>query len=150
MEYHVRSARLTDVDAAMRVLAQSAADPEAGHDDPDLLRQLLYLPSATVVVAEVGRRLVGVGVLAIRPSVRLGAFVGVIDEFGVDPPGDAGPDGDTRLELEIGIIDHLVGSAKNKGCSRVEVSDPLASVEPRLWEAAGFAPRGAVLSRWIG
>ncbi|HEX5040491.1 MAG TPA: hypothetical protein VFW95_10175, partial [Candidatus Limnocylindria bacterium] len=79
MEVHVRSARLTDLDAAVRILARADADPDAGRGDADFLRNLLFVPSATVVVAEAERRVVGVGVLSIRPSVRSGPFVGVID-----------------------------------------------------------------------
>ena len=41
-------------------------------------------------------------------------------------------------------------SARNKGCSRVEVTDPLASDEPALLERAGFERRGALMSRATG
>jgi hypothetical protein len=101
-----------------------------------------------VVVAEVERRVVGVGVLSIRASVREGGFIGVIDELAVSPPGAAGDD-ERRLTMAASLLEHLVGSARNKGCARVEVSDPLASADQSLWERAGFAPRGTFLSRPI-
>ena len=156
MEYHVRSARLTDVDPALRILLSDTTDPGEQRDGADRLRSLLFLPVATVVVAEVGRRLIGAGVLSIRPSIRPGPFVGVIDalgmlgaeEIGERAAGDANvPD---RLDVGRSVIEHLVGSAKNKGCARVEVTDPLASAEPDLLEEAGFERRGALLSRTIG
>ena len=82
MEVHVRSARLTDLDIAVRLIASDAVGSEAARADADYLRNLLFVPAATVVVAEADRRVAGVGVLAIRPSVRSGPFVGVIDELG--------------------------------------------------------------------
>ena len=156
MEYHVRSARLTDVDPALRILLSDTTDPGEQRDGADRLRSLLFLPAATVVVAEMGRGLIGAGVLSIRPSIRPGPFVGVIDalgmlgaeEIGERAAGDANvPD---RLDVGRSVIEHLVGSAKNKGCARVEVTDPLASAEPDLLEEAGFERRGALLSRTIG
>jgi hypothetical protein len=148
VEFHVRNARVTDVEPAIRLMARAGTTRETGHDDTDLLRSLLYLPSATVVVAEVERRVVGVGVLSIRPSVRDAGFIGVIDELTIASPEAAGDD-DRRSTMAASILEQLVGSARNKGCARVEVSDPLASAEPPLWERAGFAARGAFLSRPI-
>ena len=156
MEYHVRSARLTDVDAAIRILMRDPADPDRQREDTDRLRNLLFVPSATVVVAEAERRVVGIGVLSIRPSVRSGPFIGIIDELGVEAaggrPGSAAPAADAALRSLIGasIIEHLVASAHNKGCTRVDVTDPLATAEPALMKRAGFARRGALLSRAAG
>jgi hypothetical protein len=48
------------------------------------------------------------------------------------------------------ILEHLISSARNKGCARVEVTDPLAAAETALLKGAGFARRGALLSRAIG
>ena len=148
MEYHVRSARLTDVDPALRILMRDATDPGEKRDGADRLRSLLFLPAATVVVAEVDRRLLGAGVLSIRPSIWPGPFVGAIDALGVVDEGGADVPG--RLEVGSSIIEHLVASARNKGCARVEITDPLASAEPDLLEAAGFERRGALLSRAVG
>jgi N-acetylglutamate synthase-like GNAT family acetyltransferase len=144
VEFHVRAARIIDIESAERILEQ------AEHRDPgdaDLLRNMLYLPAATVVVAEVERQVVGVGVLSIRPSARDGGFVGVIDEFAVAKASVAQGDDDRRRAMASSVLEHLVVSARNKGCTRVEVSDPLASVEPLLWQQAGFTTRGACLSR---
>ena len=128
MEVHVRSARLTDLDAAVRLLAQNqlaygqSAQGQSAEGEPDerdgrrdaadYLRNLLFVPSATVVVAETERRVVGVGVLAIRPSVRSGPFVGMIDEIGTaQPPLLDAADG-RRVADEI--VEHLATSARNK------------------------------------
>jgi GNAT superfamily N-acetyltransferase len=147
VEVHVRSARLTDLDAAVRILAQTGREGDS-RDDVDYLRTLLFVPSATVAVAELERRVVGVGVLAIRPSVRSGPFVGIIDELGIAqaPTLDAAE----RRGVADAIVEHLVTSARNKGCTRVEVTEPLASAEPPLWKRLGFASRGRTLGRMIG
>jgi hypothetical protein len=149
VEVHVRSARLTDLDAAVRLLA--GGDPEAANerqDAADYLRNLLFVPSATVVVAEVERRVVGVGVLAIRPSVRSGPFVGVIGELGTAQPPAL--DAADRRRASDDIVEHLATSARNKGCARLEVTEPLASAEPSLWKRHRFASRGRTLSRPVG
>ena len=147
MEVHVRSARPTDLDAAVRLVGHNGADPGAGPKDAEFLRNLLYVPSATVAVAEAGRRVVGVGVLSIRPSVRSGPFVGVIDELGL-----AGGELDAAERRHAGdaIVEHLATSARHKGCTRVEVSEPLATAEPSRWKRLGFASRGRTLGRQIG
>lgn len=155
MEFHVRSARLTDVDLAMRILMRGETPIGDQRGDANRLRSLLFLPAATVVVAEAERRVVGVGVLSIRPTVRSGAFVGVIDELGLE--GTAGratrsarADATGRTEIGSSILAQLISSARNKGCARVEVADPLAAAELSLLKSAGFERRGALLSRAIG
>ena len=147
MEVHVRSARPTDLDAALRMLARGDRGGEAERHDADYLRNLLFIPSATVAVAEVESRAIGVGILALRPSVRSGPFVGVIDEIGV---AGSVPDGTERRQVVDAIVEHLVSSARNKGCTRVEVTEPLASAEPSLWKRRGFASRGRTLGQSIG
>lgn len=144
LEALVRNARPTDLDAAVRLLAANGADDEGGRDDVDFLRNLLYVPSATVVVAEAGRRVVGLGVLSIRPSVRSGPFVGVIDELGL---AGEGLDAADRRDAGDQIVEHLATSARNKGCTRIEVPEPLASAEPSRWKRLGFASRGRTLGR---
>lgn len=155
MDYHVRSARLTDVEPAMRILMRDGGDPLQQRDDADRFRSLLFIPSATVVVAELERRVIGVGVLSIRPTVRSGPYVGTIDELAVRlGAGSTGSDADAadmrRSDIARSILEQLVGSARNKGCTRVEVTDPLATAEPALWERGGFAKRGTLLSRAVG
>jgi hypothetical protein len=147
VEVHVRSARLTDLDAAIRMLARDV-DEENRRHDVDYLRNLLFVPSATVSVAERERRVVGVGVLSIRPSVRSGPFVGIIDELGIAEKTELGA-ADWRRVAD-GIVEHLATSARNKGCTRVEVSEPLSSAEPSLWKRLGFASRGRTLGRSLG
>lgn len=147
VEVHVRTARLTDLDAAVRILAHADAGPDAERNDVDYLRTLLFVPSATVLVAEAERRVVGVGVLSIRPSVRSGPFVGIIDELGLNGAALGTAE---RRRVADDLVEHLATSAKNKGCTRVEVSEPLASAEPSLWKRLGFASRGRTLGRSIG
>jgi len=147
VEVHVRGARLTDLDAAVRILARGN-DDERGRDDVDYLRNLLFVPSATVAVAELERRVVGVGVLAIRPSVRSGPFVGVIDELGIIESTTLAAAERRRVADEI--VEHLATSARNKGCTRVEVTEPLATAEPSHWKRLGFASSGRTLNRPLG
>ena len=147
MEVHVRSARLTDLDAAVRILA-GGAQGERPRNDVDYLRNLLFAPAATVVVAERERRVVGVGVLAIRPSVGSGPFVGTVDELGTAEEPSLGAA--ERRRVADDIVEHLATSARNKGCTRVEVTEPLASAEPSLWKRHRFASRGRLLGRSIG
>jgi hypothetical protein len=147
LEVHVRSARLTDLDAAVRLMARGDADPHGERNGADYLRNLLFVPSATVIVAEAERRVVGVGVLAIRPSVRSGPFVGVIDELGLGGALEGAAD---RRRAADEIVEHLATSARNKGCTRIEVAEPLASAEPSLWKRHRFASRGRTLGRSIG
>ena len=148
MEVHVRSARLTDLAAIARILARDDDDEDRRRDDVDYLRNLLFVPSATVAVAEQERRVVGVGVLAIRPSVRSGPFVGIIDELGASGADELGA-AERRRVADV-IVEHLATSARNKGCTRVEVTDPLASAEPSLWKRHRFASRGRTLNRPLG
>jgi ribosomal protein S18 acetylase RimI-like enzyme len=145
VEVHVRTARLTDLDSAVRLLAREEADPVAGREDVDYLRNLLFVPSATIAVAELDRRMIGAGVLSIRPSVRSGPFVGVIDALGVAPDTQQG--GAVRGRVADALVEHLATSARNKGCTRVEVSEPLVSAEPSLWKRHRFASRGRTLGR---
>lgn len=144
MEVHVRTARPTDLDAAARLMAQAGTG--SGPSDVDFLRNLLFVPSATVAVAEIERRVVGVGILGIRPSVRSGPFVGVIDEVSV---ADAKLAAAERRRIADDLVEHLATSARNKGCTRVEVTEPLVSAEPSLWKRHRFASRGRTLARAI-
>jgi len=146
VEVNVRSARLTDLDTASRLFVGSGTDIGLERNDAtDFLRNLLFVPSATVLVAEAGRQVVGIGVLSIRPSVRSGPFVGIIDELGIaQPPALDAADGRRAADA---LVEHLATSARNKGCTRVEVSEPLASAEPSLWKRLRFASRGKTLGR---
>ena len=84
----------------------------------DLLRQLVYLPQASIVVAEDAARQSSAGrVLALRPSVRAGGYVGTIDLLVVDPEHDAD-------RITEALVEELLRSASNKGCTVVETATP--------------------------
>ncbi|MFP5341934.1 MAG: N-acetyltransferase family protein [Candidatus Limnocylindria bacterium] len=142
MEYLVRAARITDIDRLValgdaEVRSARAASPM---DSADLLRQLVYLPQASIFVAETQRHVVGGAVLALRPSVRAGGFVGTIDLLVVDPDHDADRVTDALLE-------ELIRSASNKGCTLVEAGPPADPSALARWTAQGFAPAGPRIER---
>jgi GNAT superfamily N-acetyltransferase len=141
VEYLVRAARVTDID---RLVALGDADLRADRDTGpldagDLLRQLVYLPQASIFVAETHRMVVGGAVLALRPSVRSGGFVGTIDLLVVDPDHDA----DRVTEA---LLEEVIRSASNKGCTIVEASRPDDPAIAR-WAAMGFSPAGPRIHR---
>ncbi len=142
MEYLVRVARVTDID---RLVALGDADLRMDRgasplDAADLLRQLVYLPQASIFVAETQRLVVGGAVLALRPSVRSGGFVGTIDLLVVDPDHDVDRVTDALLE-------EVVRSARNKGCTLVEATRPDDQADLGRWAAQGFAPAGPRIQR---
>ena len=119
VEYLVRAARVTDID---RVVALSDASMQMARGESplgaaDLMRQLVYLPQASIVVAEMRRLVVGGAILALRPSVRAGGYVGTIDLLVVDPEYDAD-------RITEALLEELVRSASNKGCTVVEAERP--------------------------
>ena len=143
MEYLVRAARVTDID---RVVALSDASIEMGRAESplgaaDLMRQLVYLPQASVVVAESGRVVVGGAILALRPSVRAGGYVGTIDFLVVDPEYDA-------ERITAALLEELLRSASNKGCTVVEADRPEAEVLGR-WQRMGFDEAGPRIQRIV-
>lgn len=129
MELQVRDARVTDVDRITSLLdevSQQAGQTRETGSVADLLRQLVYLPNATILVCLNGRLVVGAAVLALRPSVRHGGLVGTVDLLVADP-----------ALADDGVIEALLAeilrSARNKGCVRVEAEqDPDASDPARL------------------
>jgi GNAT superfamily N-acetyltransferase len=144
VEYVVRAARITDID---RLVALSDADLRAARgtsplDAADLLRQLVYLPQASIFVAETQRHVVGGAVLALRPSVSAGGFVGTIDLLVVDPDHD----GDRVADA---LIEEVIRSASNKGCTLVEAARPDDQVALGRWAALGFAPAGPRIQRTV-
>ena len=135
MEYLVRAARVTDID---RLVALSDADLRVARgasplDAADLLRQLVYLPQASIFVVETARQVVGGAVLALRPSVRAGGFVGTIDLLVVDPDHDSD-------RIAEALLEELVRSASNKGCTLVEAARPADQTALARWAALGFTP----------
>ena len=137
MEYLIRPARVTDIE---RLVALSGGSVRAsGGAGPmnsgDLLRQLVYLPQASIFIAESRREVVGGAVLALRPSVRAGGFVGAVDLIVVDPDHDLDRVTDALLE-------EILRSARNKGCTVVEVALPDDPAERTRLERHGFVESG--------
>ena len=136
MEYLVRQARITDIDRLATIGRASIARSGSGSlDAADLMRQLVYLPNASLLVAEVRRELAGGALLVLRPSVVAGGYVGTIDLLVVAPDHDADRVTDALLE-------ELLRSASNKGCSSVEVAQPSDPANLARLERVGFAPPG--------
>jgi predicted N-acetyltransferase YhbS len=141
VEYLIRQARITDIDRLAAIGRATMPGMGGGSlDAADLLRQLVYLPNASLLVAEARREIVGGALLVLRPSVAAGGYLGTIDFLVVAPDHDA----DRVTEA---LVEELLRSASNKGCSAVElgeVSDPASLA--RL-ERAGFAPVGTAFRR---
>ena len=144
MEFLVRAARITDVDRLVALSRESLLVP--GGRGPlvaaDLLRQLVYLPQASIVVAEEHRELVGGAVLALRPSVRAGGYVGTVDLLAVDPRHDV-------ERVTQALIEELLRSAHNKGCTVVEVARPEDPEERDRWNRQGFIGADPLLQRAV-
>jgi hypothetical protein len=142
VDYQVRAARITDIDRLVALCAgTSSMDEGAGPlVAPDLLRQLVYLPQASVLVAEIRRTIIGAAILALRPSVRAGGFVGTVDLLVTDPRHDV----DAVVDV---LIEELLRSARNKGCASVEVARPTDSAERSRWDRRGFREAGVLLER---
>ena len=143
MEYRVRAARITDIEALVALSGDRLSDGASGSlGAADVLRQLVFLPHATVLVAESKRDIVGGAVLAIRPSVRAGGYVGVIDLLVVDPAG--APDA-----VSASLIEECLKSAANKGCASVEAPVPEDPAEHKRWKRQGFVEEQPVLRRSV-
>ena len=137
MEYLIRPARITDIERLVALSGGSVRSPGAAGsmDSGDLLRQLVYLPQASIFIAEARREVVGGAVLALRPSVRAGGFVGTVDLIVVDPDHDADRVTDALLE-------EILRSARNKGCSIVEAALSVDPAERTRLERHGFVESG--------
>ena len=142
MEYLVRAARITDVDRLVALSHESLR--RSGGRGPlvaaDLLRQLVYLPQASIIVAEEGRELIGGAVLALRPSVRAGGYVGTVDLLMVDPQHDV-------ERVTAALIEEALRSARNKGCTVVEAALPEDPEERDRWNRQGFTEAEPLLQR---
>ena len=111
-------------------------------DAADLLRQLVYLPQASILVAETQRNVVGGAVLALRPSVVSGGYVGTIDLLVVDPDHDAD-------RVTGALLEELIRSASNKGCTVIEAALPAGPEATARWAALGFTPGGPRVQRMV-
>ncbi|MFM2105731.1 MAG: hypothetical protein RL338_763 [Chloroflexota bacterium] len=145
MDYLVRTARITDIDRVVALCADILRIARTGSgarqlDAGDLLRQLVFLPQATVLVAETRREIVGAAVLALRPSVRAGGYVGTIDLLTVDPRHRV-------EEIADALVEEALRSAANKACVRVETTRPADAGEHDRWVRHGFATDGELLVR---
>jgi len=141
VEYLVRQARITDIDRLAALGRASLRDAGRGSlDAADLLRQLVYLPNASLLIAESRKVLVGGALLVLRPSVIAGGYVGTVDFLVVGPGHDA--DGVTDA-----LMDELLRSAGNKGCSTVEMAQPSNPADLARLERAGFVAAGPSLRR---
>jgi N-acetylglutamate synthase-like GNAT family acetyltransferase len=134
VEYLVRQARITDVDRLYALCAEKGAVP--GGDTPidaiSLLRQLVYLPNASVALVEANHQILGGAVLGLRPSVRSGGFVGTIDVLVVA----TSIDGEKIADL---LIEEMLHSARRKGCTSVEVMLTPDAEFIASWQGHGFA-----------
>jgi N-acetylglutamate synthase-like GNAT family acetyltransferase len=142
VEYLIRQARITDVDRLYALCAQKGLVP--GSDSPidaiGLLRQLVYIPTASVAVAEAGHQLVGGAILALRPSVRVGGFIGTVDLLAV-------VDGHENEEVADLLIEEMLHSARRKGCTSVEVALPPDPENLSSWQEHGFTKVASSLYR---
>ncbi len=141
VEYQVRQARITDIDRLAALGRTSLREADHGSlDAADLLRQLVYLPNASLLVAESRRVLVGGALLVLRPSVMAGGYVGTVDFLVV------GPGHDTDHVTDV-LLGELLRSAGNKGCSTVEMAQPSDPADLARLVRAGFATAGPSLRR---
>jgi predicted N-acetyltransferase YhbS len=141
VEYLIRQARITDIDRLAALGRVSIKGSGRGSlDAGDLLRQLVYLPNASLLVAEARREIVGGALLVLRPSVVAGGYVGTVDLLVVAPDHDADRVTDALLE-------ELLRSASNKGCSAVEMAEPSDPADLARIERAGFVTAGPLRRR---
>ncbi len=137
MELQLRDARLTDIDRLIGLIARadSGWTRERLEAAADALRQMVYLPNTSLLVAHDGRIQVGIAILALRPSVSSGGLVGTIDLLAVEP-------GFEHEGVVEALLNELIRSARNKGCVVLEGQVPDDSAELARWEAAGFTEAG--------
>jgi len=144
VELQVRDARLTDIERITGLMgrADESWTPDRTDDAADVLRQMVYLPNATVIVALDGRMLIGAAVLALRPSVAAGGLVGVVDLLSVEPGNEL----DGIVEA---LLQELIRSARNKGCVVLESDLPHDADQLSRWESAGFSVSGPLVRRTL-
>lgn len=140
MEVQLRDARLTDIERVIGLIerADSRWSDEQLTSAADVLRQMVYLPNASLLVALDGRMVIGVAVLSLRPSVSAGGLIGTVDLLAVEP----GHEEDGVIEA---LLRELIRSARNKGCVLLEGSAPSEPAELERWETAGFTEAGPLL-----
>jgi GNAT superfamily N-acetyltransferase len=144
VELQVRDARLTDIDRIVGLMDRAAArwTHDQLSDAADSLRQMLYLPTASVIVCLDGRMMLGMGVLALRPSVSANGLVGTVDLLLVEP-------GHELTGVIDSLLNELMRQARNKGCVALEGDVPQEPAELARWEGAGFKETGTRMSRGL-
>ncbi len=80
--------------------------------------------------------------LALRPSVRAGGFVGAVDLLVVDPEYDVD-------RITAALLEEVIRSASNKGCTVVEAAASSDPAETARWEALGFTAAGPRIHRIV-
>jgi hypothetical protein len=137
VELLVRDARLTDIDRITGLMerADSRWSLDQLNDAADVLRQMIYLPNATLVVCLDGRMILGASMLALRPSVVATGLVGIVDFLVVEPGHELNGVVDT-------LLNELMRQARNKGCVAIEGSVPDEPAELAHWEQIGFIESG--------
>jgi hypothetical protein len=142
VEYLIRQARITDVDRLYALCAQRGLVPvgDTPIDAIGLMRQLVYIPTASVAVAEAGHQIAGGAVLSLRPSVRVGGFIGTIDLVVV-------ADGHESSKVADLLIEEMLHSARRKGCTSVEIAMPPDPENLSNWQDHGFTRASATLYR---
>jgi N-acetylglutamate synthase-like GNAT family acetyltransferase len=137
VEILVRDARLSDIDRVVGLMerADTSSTLDQLRDAADALRQMMYLPNASVTVALDGRLVVGVAALALRPSVTSGGSVGTVDLLAVEP----GYELDGVVEA---LLVELLRQARNRGCAVLEADAPDEPALIERWQAVGFADAG--------
>ena len=93
-------------------------------------------------MSETQRNVVGGAVLALRPSVVSGGYVGTIDLLVVDPDHD-------EDRVTDALLEELIRSASTKGCTRIEATTPDGPEAVARWVAQGFAPAGPRIQRSV-
>jgi ribosomal protein S18 acetylase RimI-like enzyme len=144
VEHQVRAARVTDVERLVALCATGIGGDRVIPTAPaaDLLRQLVYIPHASVLVAEAQRQVVGGAVLTLRPSVVAGGYIGSVDFLVVDGQRDAEGIADA-------LIEEVLRSARNKGCVVVEVARPDDDAADSRWSRHGFQAAGPRLEHSV-
>jgi predicted N-acetyltransferase YhbS len=137
LEFQVRDARLTDIEriSALIERTDSSWDSSTLNQAADLLRQLVYLPNAQVLVAVENKPVVGVAVLALRPSVAANGLIGALDLLAVEPGSGAD-------EITGALLREVIRAARNKGCRELEIALSDDLVEATRWEKLGFRATG--------
>jgi len=133
----VRDARLTDIDRIIGLMEHADAHwaVDQLNDAADVLRQVIYLPNASLIVCLDGRMILGACLLALRPSVAAIGLVGTVDFLAIEP-------GNELNGVVDALLHELLREARNKGCVALEGNVPEEPAELARWEAAGFRESG--------